>query len=136
MSCALAVLVGVVALAGCGAGHIHVSSVPVSTPTLPNPNAAIIQAARASNADLFRIFPAELAKRTCAIPVGSTGETLKGTCETSYYAGVMRGQCDSELVTFRETWGLRHSSSWDVPVSCTDGGTAVHHGERPPQADG
>lgn len=128
----LAVLIGVVGLAGCG-GAVHVSSVPVSVPAYVSPEAWGIHAARASNIDLFRSFPAELAKRACAIPVGSGGRALKGVCETSYFEGVSRGRCGLEIVTVRETWGLGHSSSWEVPVSCS-AGTAQHRGERPPQA--
>jgi hypothetical protein len=146
MKRALAILVGVAALAGCGGAHVSVGVVP---PPYVSPDTKAIRMARKSNMELFRIFPREAGKRACAIPAGSPRWTVKGTCESSTYNPPLMNlepECYPTIVVFRESWGSRHSASWEVPVGGTEvgelpdvgcsrpsAGTSEHHGERPPQ---
>lgn len=123
----LALVVCGLLLAGCG-GVAHVRSgggVPRQPQcghgcqaTLQGSRAAEIRAARHSNPNLFRIFPARPGGAPCAIPNGGLSAVpLKGTCRTSVTYPIVHGPYSVADVRFRERWGQGHSSSWVVLVA-------------------
>lgn len=117
---------------GCGSG----GSSKLQTTNLPYTVARIkpsIETARASNRNLFSIFPGDiaknnLAKQECRIPRGgpvSNVMTLPGTCATA----VAYRKSGSAVVTFTERWHAPNNPShwwqhsWRVTVS-SDGKVA------------
>ena len=78
---------------------------------------AEIRAARATDPGLFAIFPRRPGAKPCSIPDGAglTGSSIGGMCETSVAHPVTHGRYAEAFVTFRESWGRRHSS-WTLIV--------------------
>lgn len=98
-----------IALAGSGfvvGGCASSPSTRLQTTDLPYTVARIrpnIEAARASNASLFSIFPPSVARRTCRIPRGgpvSKVMTLPGACSSN----ITYEKSRNARVTFTERW--------------------------------
>jgi hypothetical protein len=116
---ALAVLVAAVVTAGCGGGakHVHALGGGHVRHSLRNDTNAEIHAARRSDIELFRIFPARPAHKACAIPDGGMSAVkLRGSCRTSVTYPSEHGRYEEAFVRFRESWGIGHASSWTVIV--------------------
>lgn len=109
---------GIVALAGCGGVRAIVApSGHGVLHSLSRDKAAEIGAARRANADLFRIFPARVGSKSCAIPNGGMSAVpLRGTCRTSITYPTVHGPYSEAFVRFAESWGQGHSSAWTLIV--------------------
>jgi hypothetical protein len=131
-------LLAAVALAGCaGSGGKPKVRVQAGPPLVPlSLVRAEIRAARASDAELFAIFPPLPGDRRCAIPLieGLREATLAGTCRTRVTHTASHGRYTKAFVTFREKWG-RHSSSWTLTVRLPAEKVVATklHGEPSPQ---
>jgi hypothetical protein len=134
---AATLLLAAVALAGCaGSGGKPKVRVQAGPPPVPlSLVRAEIRAARASDAELFRIFPRLPGHRQCAIPVieGLREATLAGMCRTRV-THPTHGRYAKAFVIFRESWG-RHSSSWTLTVQLPAKKVVATklHGELSPQ---
>jgi len=98
---------------------------------------ADIHAARASDAQLFAIFPRLPGEKSCAIPTGAgvRGSTIAGTCRTAVTYPNEHGRYRLADVRFRESWGDGHSSSWTLIVQLPAEKVVATqlHGEPSPQ---
>lgn len=121
---ALVLVVAAAAVAaGCASSYQQPGTVSQATPTthakggpplvLLNRVRAQIAAARASNPQLFAIFPRLPGSRRCVIPVseGMRQSTVRGTCRT-HVTQMTHGRVEA-VVSFREDGG-RHHTTWTV----------------------